>query len=224
MSRLVNITLDLDAVKLNLDNCYMSSPDKTKNPYHHGDLASALVQATVSLLRSKGPAGVSLREVARLAGVSHGAPAHHFGDKAGLFTAVAIEGHELLAASLRYAIAKKSTPLAQLLDVGETYVRFALHNPGHFNCMFQTELINAKSTEYLAASLGTKLILEQCVWNLFNDPDQRATQINGIVMALWSQVHGFATLWLAGNFGDPDDEKLLNRLLPEMLTGITPNT
>ena len=69
--------------------------------YHHGDLRHALIEATESLLAEKGPEGFSLREVARRAGVSAAAPAHHFGDASGLLTAVATVGFDGLAAALR---------------------------------------------------------------------------------------------------------------------------
>src|SRR4030095_14934141 len=69
-------------------------------PYHHGDLPRALLEAAVQAIAEAGAAAVSLRELARRAGVSHAAPAHHFGDKAGLLTAVAADGFRRLAATL----------------------------------------------------------------------------------------------------------------------------
>src|SRR6266496_4233805 len=83
-------------------------------PYHHGDLPRALAEA--------GPAAVSLRDLARRAGVSHAAPAHHFGDKAGLLTAVAADGFERLAAALQAADAETG----RFIDIGAAYVRFAV--------------------------------------------------------------------------------------------------
>ena len=65
--------------------------------YHHGDLPAALRAATAQLVAEKGPSGFSLREVARRAGVSHAAPAHHFGDAEGMLTSVAAEGFATLA-------------------------------------------------------------------------------------------------------------------------------
>src|SRR6186713_342124 len=76
---------------------------KDARPYHHGDLPRALLEAAVEAIAEVGPAAVSLRDLARRAGVSHAAPAHHFGDKAGLLTALAIEGFELLTAELTRA-------------------------------------------------------------------------------------------------------------------------
>ena len=194
---------------------------KQKSSYHHGDLAQTLISATVELLSKKGSESLSLREVARVAGVSHGAPAHHFGDKAGLLTAVAIDGHQLLAKQINQNINRKRTAQSRLIAAGESYIRFAIKHPGHFTIMFQSAQINRQSPEYQNAAIETSSTLSNCVTELLVT-QMSARKLRGIVMALWSQVHGFSTLWLAGNFGDPNDEKLLEELLPEMLNGIMP--
>lgn len=199
----------------------MTSNNQTKDTYHHGDLASTLIRATIGLLAAKGPESISLREVARIAGVSHGAPAHHFGGKSGLLLAVAIDGHQLLAESLEQAIKRKRTPITQLTAAGEAYILFAIAHPGHFSIMFQSEHIDRTSRDYQKAIARTKGCLQLCVASLPNTPNQEAKR-NAIVTALWSQVHGFSTLWMAGNFGDPTDKKLLAKLLPEMLSSIEP--
>src|SRR5215468_6558766 len=84
-------------------------------PYHHGDLRPALLRAAVETIMEAGPAAMSLREVARRAGVTHAAAAYHFGDKAGLFTAIAAEGYRELGEALREATA---TPDAGQLAAG----------------------------------------------------------------------------------------------------------
>ena len=91
--------------------------------YHHGALREALIDATESLLAEKGPESFSLREVARRAGVSPAAPAHHFGDASGLLTVVATLGFEGLAAALREAEARGGRdPRARLREQGAAYV------------------------------------------------------------------------------------------------------
>ncbi len=201
----------------------MASIVRDKKSYHHGDLAGALVEATLSLLAVKGPALLSLREVARVAGVSHGAPAHHFGDKAGLLTAVATEGHKLLAVALTESQLGNQTEVQRLLAAGDAYIRFAASHPAHFSIMFQSDLINRQNADYIAASAVAKGVLEQSVRALAGDKAIDDRKLNATVIALWSQVHGFAKLWLAGNFGDPGDMALLDELLADMLTSITPN-
>ncbi len=90
-----------------------------RRPDHHGDLRRAAIDAAVQAIREEGVANLSLRDLARRLGVSHAAPTHHFGDKAGLLSAVASEGYRRLAAALRDAEARTGS----FLEVGVAYVR-----------------------------------------------------------------------------------------------------
>jgi AcrR family transcriptional regulator len=170
-------------------------------PYHHGDLPRALIAAALELIEEEGPATLSLREVARRAGVSHGAPAHHFGDKAGLLTAVATQGQELLATALAEAFERTG----DFREVGVAYVRFALDHRAHFEVMFRPELFRADDPALVEAR-------ERAATMLYGPPTEltgdAAKGISGAVAA-WSLVHGFATLYLTGNLeravpGDPE--------------------
>src|SRR5918998_5321656 len=116
-------------------------------PYHHGDLRQAILTAAVAALAESGPAQLSLRDLARRAGVSHAAPAHHFGDKAGLLTAIAAEGYNLLADTL--TAAQRRT--ADFLEVGVAYVRFAVDQRAHFEVMFRPDLYRPDDPEVTAA-------------------------------------------------------------------------
>ena len=199
----------------------MPRKSKTKElvrrDYHHGDLAEALVGVALELLNERGVSAISLREVARLAGVSHGAPAHHFGGKSGLLRAVAVEGHSLLAASLTKLRDREEEPADRLRIIGEGYVRFAVAQPALFSVMFDSDEIDRRDPEVRTAMAQTNVILEECVTDLLNSPGNSSTNIAPFVNAAWSQVHGFAKLWLSGNFGDPQDERTLNKTLTEML-------
>ena len=194
----------------------MTIKERSRQSYHHGDLAASLVAAAVALLAQQGPASLSLRAVARAAGVSHGAPAHHFGDKTGLLTAVASQGHALLALELADKQHHQHTANKRLIAAGEAYIRFAVANPAHFAIMFQSDMIDSSNVDYLAAAAVTKQVLEDGVRALGVDSE---SAIAARVISLWSQVHGFSTLWLAGNFGDPGDVDLLQSLLSDMLAG-----
>src|SRR4051812_26394436 len=100
-------------------------------PYHHGDLKNALIQAAQALLAERGADDFSLREVARRAGVSPAAPAHHFGDAQGLLTAVATLAFEELTQVLRAGHARGGDdPQLALREQGVEYVQFALRHPG----------------------------------------------------------------------------------------------
>src|SRR5690349_16441790 len=111
--------------------------------YHHGDLKAVILAQAAMLVAERGADGVSLRELARAAGVSHAAPAHHFTDRRGLFTALATEGFELLAAALTDA-------RPQFVDAAKAYVRFALDHPGHYAVMFDKSLYDDTNDELVS--------------------------------------------------------------------------
>jgi AcrR family transcriptional regulator len=162
------------------------------------------MDAAVVTIAESGPAAVSLRGLAADAGVSHAAPVHHFGDKAGLFTAIATRGFHQLADELN-AVWEAT---GQFLEVGVRYVHFALAEPGHFGVMFRTDLLN-NDDELLTYA-------RQRAFGMLHDPLARmqwATDSVGLhaaTLASWSIVHGLATLVLSGNLPeidqrDPDD-------------------
>jgi AcrR family transcriptional regulator len=114
----------------------MSDKGNEAKPYHHGDLRRALVEAAERILENEGPSALSLRAVAREAGVSAAAPYHHFKDKNELLAAVAQEGFELLAQAMRDGAAHEEDPRGRLNALGVAYVRFARDNPALYNLMY----------------------------------------------------------------------------------------
>jgi len=118
-----------------------------KPTYHHGDLRRALLAAAADAITEHGVAALSMRDLARRAGVSHAAPTHHFGDKAGLLTALATEGFELLAR----ALATSRLASNSFLEMGVSYVRFAMTRRAHFEVMFRPDLYHADDPDLLAA-------------------------------------------------------------------------
>lgn len=155
--------------------------------YHHGDLKAAILAQAAALVAERGADGISLRELARAAGVSHAAPAHHFTDRRGLFTALATEGFQLLAAALTGA-------RPQFIDAAKAYVRFALDHPGHYEVMFDKSLYDDTDPELVAASSAAGAELSRGVGTLA-DP-KAAADLEGAALAAWSLVHGFSMLWL----------------------------
>ena len=170
--------------------------------YHHGDLRQALIDATESLLADKGPEGFSLREVARRAGVSPAAPAHHFGDASGLLTAVATLGFDGLAAALREGEARGGRdPRRRLREQGIGYVAFAMRFPGRFRLMFR-DALRADDPELRRAGNDAFGVLENGVRAAFAIPPGRPLGDKAwtALLALWSAVHGYAHLAIAGRF------------------------
>lgn len=161
--------------------------------YHHGDLRAVILAEAARLVAERGADGISLRELARGAGVSHAAPAHHFTDRRGLFTALATQGFQLLAGALAAA-------WGDFTDAALAYVRFAIDYPGHYQVMFNKSLLDGSDAELVAAEAAAGAELGRGVATL-RDPDARADPA-GAALAAWSLVHGFATLWLNGAVSD----------------------
>ena len=105
-------------------------------PYHHGDLRRALIDAARRLLEAEGPSALSLRAVAREAGVSPAAPYHHFKDKGELLEAVAQEGWEMLNQALTTARARAHSVHDKMTGLGVAYVCFARDNPSLYRVMY----------------------------------------------------------------------------------------
>jgi AcrR family transcriptional regulator len=169
-----------------------TSPSKDARPYHHGDLPRALLDAAIQAILEVGPAAVSLRDLARRTGVSHAAPAHHFGDKAGLLTAVAADGFRRLAATLREAYEATGS----FLEVGVAYVRFAVTHRAHFEVMFRPELYRTDDPELVRARDAARALLYPPAAEAANEGGADGVRA---AVAAWSLVHGLATLWLNQN-------------------------
>jgi AcrR family transcriptional regulator len=169
-------------------------PNEPVRGYHHGDLRRAVLAGALEEVAAKGASSVSLRSIARRAGVSHSAPQHHFGDKRGVLSAVAAEGFDLLAAATGAAWDRRR----QMLDVGLAYIRFAIGNRAHFEVMFRPELFDPDDPAVTAArDRAAAVIFETVTVSLGEDA---ADRLWGGVIGVWAFVHGFSTLWLSGTF------------------------
>lgn len=158
-----------------------------RDTYHHGDLKAVILAQAATLVAERGAEGVSMRELARAAGVSHAAPAHHFTDRRGLFTALAAEGFRLLAVALEGA-------RPEFIDAASAYVRFAVEHPGHYAVMFDKSLYDADDPDLLAAEIAAGTELHHGAGTL---TDERAkADPASAALAAWSLVHGFSMLWL----------------------------
>jgi AcrR family transcriptional regulator len=159
----------------------------SRDTYHHGDLKTVILAEAAALVAERGADGISLRELARSAGVSHAAPAHHFTDRRGMFTALAAEGWRMLANAL-------TDTRRNFIGAATAYVRFALEHPGHYAVMFDSSLVNPHDTELIAAQNAAGDELVHGVGTL-KDPRAKADP-DAAALAAWSLVHGFSMLWL----------------------------
>ena len=178
-------------------------PKKPKAaPYHHGDLRAALLEAAEKVLEESGIEGFSLRAVAKRAGVSHAAPAHHFKDTAGLLTALAAIGYrKFLRTQDAHRAKTDQSPRALLVASGTGYVEFARTHPALFRLMFSSNRTDYDNEELSALSEQAFHNLLQAVTELRgSDPtEDPAAMIDA--MAAWSIVHGLADLMNAGRPG-----------------------
>jgi AcrR family transcriptional regulator len=186
--------------------------------YHHGNLRTALIEAAEAILQERGATGFSLREAARRAGVSPGAPAHHFGDARGLLTAVAAGGFVRLAAQLRTA--SEAAPADGRLEaIAVAYLQFARENKALFGIMWLRDLLDQSDPAYLSAGRDAFNVLEQAATGP-EAPIATAPRIpDPSVIAAWSLVHGLARLTLDGALDavPSDFQSKVLRLAPRVL-------
>jgi AcrR family transcriptional regulator len=161
--------------------------------YHHGDLPSALRAATVELVAERGPSGFSLREVARRAGVSHAAPAHHFGDSRGLLTAVAVEGFTALADALEAAATGDGDARSRLRACGEAYVATARANPGHYAVMLDDSLKDSDDADLQAEGMRAFAQLVAAI-EAVRDEENPDLDVDAASTLCWASMHGLVEL------------------------------
>lgn len=167
---------------------------KAGDGYHHGNLPTALKEAAVELIGAKGPAGFSLREVARRAGVSHAAPAHHFRDATGLLTAIAIDAFKLLDAALAESAVGATDTRDRLRRCGRAYVETGIAHPAHLDLVFRPDLVDTDSPEYKEWGERTYGRLVATLEALRDDGNPDLDVENGARLC-WSMVQGLVVLF-----------------------------
>lgn len=162
--------------------------------YHHGDLRAAVLSAAWKMIEKEGLAGLSVREAARRAGVSHNAPYRHFADREALLAALVSEGFEQLNAALENRAGR---------ELGEAYVAFALEHPQRFRTMFSAERANADLHARFAGSFA-----------------HLGAEAAAAGAAAWSLVHGLALLILEGRL--ESNRAFVRRVLGAMRFAVGP--
>jgi AcrR family transcriptional regulator len=182
---------------------------KGETPYHHGALREALLQAAERVLERDGLAGLTLRAVAREAGVSHAAPTHHFGDLTGLVSELAAIGFRQFNAAMAAACDAASSPQQRMLARPKAYVAYAQAHPGMYGLMFRTERLDYSRSSLHDAAEASFAGLANAIGAMRQEPITGSTltldQAAAIARA-WSMVHGFTMLLLDGRLAD-----ILNR-------------
>lgn len=190
-------------------------------------LDSRLADVALTLLEEEGASGLTLREVARRAGVSHGAPLRHFRGLAGLLAEVASRGFELLAEAVEQAAGSAppgAGPLERLRAAGRAYVHTAAAHPHLFALMFRRDAPDWEDPRLLATSSAAFEQLVQLLRTAQDagyHPSRDTRMLAGII---WSCVHGLATLWSQGALPEVVRGATLEDALDTLLTIITPET
>ncbi|SAL11420.1 TetR family transcriptional regulator [Caballeronia arvi] len=196
------------------------TPESAPHPYHHGSLPDALLHAAETVLRRDGLRGLTLRAIAREAGVSHTAPQHHFGDTAGVLAELAASGHRRLAQSMQKRAAGIGPGAERSRAIAHGYIDFAVANPDLFRLMSRNELLDTERPSLVEARRMSAAGLAD-VFDSVPDIAPGSKSAFGamgtdqtIAMAsAWAHVHGLASLLIdnrlsalaaaPGTFGTP---------------------
>lgn len=175
------------------------------SPYHHGALEAALLTAAEAVLERDGLQGLTLRAVARQAGVSHAAPTHHFGDLTGLVSELAAIGFRRFNAAMSAAGATEGSPVDKALARAKAYLAYARQRPGMYLLMFRTERLDMTRPALDQAAGAAFAGLAGAVGGVRQGEDDRhalSLEQAALIARAWSLVHGFTTLLLDGRLED----------------------
>lgn len=206
-----------------------------KRPYHHGGLPEALLAAAETVLKRDGLRGLTLRSIAREAGVSHTAPQHHFGDTAGVLSELVADGHRRMAAAMAAALVASGSEAApgkaRRKAVAHAYVDFALANPDMFRLMARNELLDLTRPSLSEARSNSMRLLAGVLDpapGVDTEGDTGPTELSAeravAMVAGWAYVHGLAALLVDQRFAGmvrrtpsvADARELVSRAIEEM--------
>jgi AcrR family transcriptional regulator len=169
--------------------------EQKQGRFHHGNLRQALIDGALIILGKEGQGAITLREVARRAGVTHAAPYRHFDGKEALLAAVAEEGFHQLRHDMEQVAAGDGDSLDRLQRFGEAYVRFALRNPAHYRLMYGPEFAHRAAHGGLQeASKKAFLLLLDAVRECQQARLVRDGDPVHVGLSMWSTVHGLSLL------------------------------
>jgi AcrR family transcriptional regulator len=169
-----------------------------RGSYHHGDLKRALVEAAIAIVRERGAEAFTLREAARRVGVTHRAAYRHFEDKTAVLAAVAEQGYRELGDRM-HAERERVAPdvRAELLAMSRAYVAFAVGQPAHFHVMFGPSVVEGGTFRSMEAEARRALALIMGTFERgFAEGLLKPELGQDAAVALWSSIHGFASLVL----------------------------
>jgi AcrR family transcriptional regulator len=175
-----------------------SRPGTERRGYHHGNLREALIDAARDLIGTKGTAGFTIAEAARLAGVSPAAPYRHFRDAEALLAEVALRGFERFADRLRHAWNDgRPDPVRGFEALGRAYLAFARDEPAYYAAMFDAQIALEAYPPVQAAADGAFAVLREAADRLAATlPPGRRPPSLMMALHVWSMAHGIASLFV----------------------------
>ena len=189
--------------------------------YHHGDLRRALIDAALRLAEQGGVEGISVREAARLAGVSPGAPFRHFETRDALMTAVAEEAQRRFRVEIDTVLAEApaSDPLSRFRSFGLAYLRWAMRNPAHFEIISTGRYFNHDGAAALSRDNAELIaMIERLLEDALAQGQLRPSDLKTLKVAGRALVYGFARMNLDGHLprwgvADEDIERTAEAVL-----------
>jgi len=179
------------------------SRDDGRRGYHHGNLREALIRGALELIADKGPAGFTVAEAARSAGVSPGAPYRHFRDRDDLMADVARRGFDRFTAELEAAWNEgRPDPLRAFENLGRAYLAFARNEPAYYAAMFEAALPLKDHPELAQAGERSFAVLRRAAEALSaRAPEGKRPPALMMALHVWALSHGIASLFARGDAG-----------------------
>lgn len=173
--------------------------------FHHGDLKRALFEVAMSLLDEHGESGVTIRAVAREAGVSHSAPVNHYKDRRALLTAIVQSQFEIILEDIEQALLKAPNSQSDRVEVfADTLIQFGFRYPHRYHLLWRGDLIDHEAPQLLA-------VMDNIYDQLCDEIERSSTKMkvdsDTVAVALWSMLHGYIDMRLSGMFSALDDKK-----------------
>ena len=214
----------LTALQRNVIRHHMKTPSRPGNlaerrGYHHGNLREALIEGARRLIAERGPAGFTLSDAAKIAGVSPAAPYRHFKDRQALLREVAKQGFDALGARLKAATAQASADGQGFFAMGKAYLAFAREEPAYYAAMFNTGQHDEPSQNHEDPGFA---ILQNAVGRVLGTTDPAKTRPAALLV--FALTHGLASLSAPGSLAAPgglaDPETALELGVSALLKGL----
>jgi AcrR family transcriptional regulator len=190
----------------------------TERPFHHGNLRAALLDEAVTVLRSSGVDGLSLRDLARRVGVSHGAPRSHFVDRQALLDALAVQGFDRLRQRTREALAAGRDLPDRFHRVAQAYVDFAIDDAALMELMFQAKADGGgEAVQEAAGALFTELDQAMGPRRAATDTDTGGTDRDAFKLLFAATMQGIAALVASHRIPRPEGDRLVDVAMTMML-------